>query len=57
MIKKNSNQKFNLDRRMATSDRRVDVDRRINEYPNYKGPTCRYTIDRRLNLKDRREES
>ena len=57
MIENNSNQKFNLDRRMATSDRRVDIDRRINEYPNYKGPTCRYTIDRRLNLKDRREES
>jgi len=41
--------KMNLDRRTATSDRRVDAG------SDYKGVARRYTIERRLNLKDRRE--
>lgn len=43
------NRKFNLDRRVVHSDRRV------NEKSNYNGPSRRYTIDRRLNLKERRD--
>ena len=42
--------KLNLDRRAANSDRRVADD------PAYNGPARRNTIDRRMNLKDRREE-
>lgn len=42
--------KLNLDRRAANSDRRVADD------PNYNGPARRNTIDRRMNLKDRREK-
>jgi hypothetical protein len=41
--------KMNLDRRSVSSDRRVDV------HDHYRGKARRYTIDRRLNLKDRRE--
>ena len=47
----NLNRKLNLDRRAAKSDRRV------NSNPSYKGPVRRYTIDRRLNLNDRRTKS
>ena len=49
ILLKNSNQKMNLDRRASNSDRRVNTD------PNYNGPSRRYTIDRRLKLKDRRD--
>lgn len=45
------NQPLNLDRRAANSDRRISNDH------NYKGPSRRFTIDRRLNMKDRRAES
>lgn len=45
----NKNRKLNLDRRV------VNNERRINTGPNYKGPVRRYTIDRRLNLRDRRD--
>ena len=48
IISKDPARKFNLDRRVKNSDRRVNTD------PNYKGPSRRYTIDRRVNLKDRR---
>lgn len=41
---------MNLDRRAVRSDRRVD------ENAHYRGKARRYTIDRRLNLKDRREK-
>jgi len=47
----NQNRKLNLDRRAVKSDRRVNSD------PSYKGPVRRYTIDRRLNLNDRRTKS
>ena len=43
------NSKLKLDRRIAHSDRRV------NTNPHYNGPSRRYTIERRLNLKDRRD--
>jgi hypothetical protein len=57
MFIKNVKRGLNLDRRAARSDRRTDTDRRSNNSdPNYKGPTSRYTIDRRLNLKDRRDK-
>lgn len=46
-----TNPVLNLDRRAANSDRRINND------PNYNGPSRRYTIDRRLNMKDRREKS
>ena len=46
---KNSTRKMNLDRRRQNSDRRGNGD------PNYKGPSRRYTIDRRLTTKDRRK--
>ena len=48
IISKDPNRKYNLDRRVEGSDRRVNKD------PSYKGPARRYNIDRRLNLKDRR---
>ena len=48
IVSKDPARKFNLDRRIKDSDRRVNTD------PNYKGPSRRYTIDRRVNLKDRR---
>ena len=48
IVSKDPARKFNLDRRVKGSDRRVNTD------PNYKGPSRRYTIDRRVNLKDRR---
>lgn len=48
---KTANKMVNLDRRAANSDRR------INDDPSYNGPSRRYTIDRRMNLKDRREEN
>jgi hypothetical protein len=46
----NSNQNLNLDRRASNSDRRVNDDH------NYKGPARRYTIDRRMSAKERRNE-
>ena len=46
---KNSTRKMNLERRVQNSERRGSGD------ANYKGPSRRYTIDRRLNLKDRRK--
>ena len=49
-IVKDSNRKLNLDRRVPHVDRRADAD------PRYKGPSRRYTIDSRQNLKDRREK-
>jgi len=56
MFIKNEKQGLNPDRRAVRSDRRTDTDRRSNSSnPNYKGPTSRFTIDRRLNLKDRRD--
>ena len=51
IISKDPNRKYNLDRRVKDSDRRVNKD------PGYKGPSRRYNIDRRLNLKDRRNKS
>ena len=42
-------QKLNLDRRQPNSERRRNSD------PNYAGPARRMTIDRRVNLKDRRQ--
>jgi hypothetical protein len=56
MFIKNVKRGLKLDRRAARSDRRTDTDRRSNSNPSYKGPTSRYTIDRRLNLKDRRDK-
>jgi len=50
-VSSNADQLLNLDRRAANSDRRISDDH------NYRGPSRRYTIDRRLNLKDRRAES
>ncbi len=47
---KESRRKSNLDRRVVCSDRRSDMD------SNYKGISRRYTIDRRLNIKDRRDK-
>ncbi len=46
---KNSTRTMNLDRRCQNSDRRGNGD------PGYKGPSRRYTIDRRLTSKDRRK--
>ena len=46
---KNSTRKMNLNRRRPNSDRRR------NGEPNHKGPSRRYTIDRRLTTKDRRK--
>jgi len=45
---KNSARKMNLDRRCQNSERRG------MGAPNYKGPSRRYTIDRRITSKDRR---
>lgn len=50
LISKDPGRKFNLDRRTKGSDRRVNTD------PSYTGPARRNTIDRRCNLKDRREK-
>ncbi len=50
LSKDHPKRKLNLDRRIANSDRRVAED------PNYNGPARRNTIDRRMNLKDRREK-
>lgn len=47
--------KSNLDCRAKHRDRRAYTDRRSYTDSNYKGPSRRYTIDRRLNLKDRRD--
>lgn len=44
----NLKRKLNLDRRAVKSERRVSSN------SGYKGPVRRYTIDRRLNLNDRR---
>ena len=46
---KRSIRNMNLDRRHENSERRGDGD------PNYKGPSRRYTIDRRLTTRDRRQ--
>jgi len=51
LSKEHPKRKMNLDRRAAKSERRIDTD------PHYNGPARRYTIDRRLNLKDRRDNS
>ena len=56
ILSKNLNRKSNPDRRIAHSDRRSGRDRRANTDNNYKGPTSRFTIDRRLNSKDRRDK-
>ncbi len=47
---KNPTRKLNLERRVPSDERRVDVD------PRYRGPTRRYTIDSRVKLKDRRDK-
>ena len=49
IISNDLNSKLNLDRRIAHSDRRA------NTNPHYNGPSRRYTIERRRNLKDRRD--
>lgn len=46
----NLKRKLNLDRRIVNSDRRA------NTNSNYKGLARRNTIDRRMNLKERREK-
>ena len=56
ILSKNSNRKPNPDRRIAHNDRRSGSDRRNNTDHGYEGPTSRFTIDRRLNIKDRREK-
>ena len=56
ILSKNSNRKLNHDRRIGHSNRRSGSDRRINTNHGYEGPTSRFTIDRRLNLKDRRNK-
>jgi hypothetical protein len=56
IIPHKSNQKLNSDRRITNNDRRSAIDRRDNTGHGYKGPTSRFTIDRRLNIKDRREK-
>jgi len=48
---KNSTRKMNLNRRHENSERRGTGD------PNYNGPSRRYTIDRRINTRDRRQAS
>ena len=50
IVSKDPNRKLNLDRRVVNSDRRIAED------SNYNGPARRNTIDRRLNLKDRRDK-
>jgi hypothetical protein len=50
LTKDHPKRKMNLDRRAVSSDRRVDAN------DHYRGKARRYTIDRRLNLKDRREK-
>jgi hypothetical protein len=47
----NLKRKLNLDRRAVKSERRVSSNH------NYNGPVRRYTIDRRINLNDRRSKS
>ena len=47
--------KSNQNRRSIRCDRRVNTDRRSCMNSNYAGPSRRYTIDRRMNLKDRRD--
>jgi hypothetical protein len=49
IILRKSSRNMNLDRRRQNSERRGNGD------PNYTGPARRYTIDRRLNNKDRRQ--
>ena len=49
LSKEHPKRKMNLDRRTIGSGRRVDAD------SHYKGVARRYTIDRRLNLKERRD--
>ena len=46
---KTPTRKMNLDRRRLRSERRSTGD------SDYKGPSRRYTIDRRLNIRDRRK--
>ena len=46
---KSSTRNMSLDRRRENSERRGDGD------PKYKGPSRRYTIDRRLTTRDRRQ--
>lgn len=36
-------------------DRRINHERRVMSHNDYHGPARRLTIDRRLNLRDRRE--
>jgi hypothetical protein len=50
LVSKDPSRKFNVDRRTKGSDRRRNSD------PNYNGPARRNIIDRRVNLKDRREK-
>lgn len=50
VISMSRDNKINMDRRAKNSDRR------INDDPNYNGPSRRYNIDRRKNLKDRRDK-
>ena len=56
ILSKNSNRNSNPDRRIAHNDRRSGSDRRNNRNHGYDGPTSRFTIDRRLKIKDRREK-
>jgi len=42
--------------RKMNLDRRVQSDRRSRHNTDYRGPSRRYTIDRRLNIKDRRKK-
>lgn len=56
ILSKNSNRKPYHDRRIKHSDRRSGRDRRTNTDNNYDGPVSRFTIDRRLSLKDRRNK-
>lgn len=51
LSKDHPKRKMNLDRRAPKSERRVNTD------PHYNGPVRRYTIDRRRNLKDRRDNN
>ena len=46
----NKNRILNLDRRVVNNERRVNTGR------HYNGPARRNTIDRRLNLRDRRDK-
>lgn len=62
ILSTNSNRKLEPDRRTTLIDRRSGntrrsgCDRRVNSDNNYEGPTSRFTIDRRLSSKDRRDK-